>query len=128
MKSVNLLHLTIFTGKVLDSYILNGDLLQEIRTLAARVTGDDALSSQPITKPRQVTVTVEGIGQKVAGKKTSAIGDDLFFFVCVDFLCYVMILSVLECVHSQRGQGVQRVKRSWVHGGDLVVIERQETH
>lgn len=68
-KSVNLLRLTIFTGKVLDSYILDGDLLQEIRTLAARVTSDDAFPSQPIAEPSQVTVTVEGIGQEIAGKQ-----------------------------------------------------------
>lgn len=64
--NLNLFNLTIFTGKILDSYILNGDFLQEIRILAARVTGDDALPSQPITEPRQMAVTVEGIGKEVA--------------------------------------------------------------
>jgi len=70
---VNLLRLTVFTGKVLNSYVLDGDLLQEIRALAARVAGDNALPPQPIAEPSQVTVTVEGIGQKVAGKKRRAI-------------------------------------------------------
>lgn len=64
--NLNLFNLTIFTGKILDSYILNGDFLQEIRILAARVTRDDALPSQPITEPRQMAVTVEGIGKEVA--------------------------------------------------------------
>lgn len=64
--NLNLFNLTIFTGKILDSYILNGDFLQEIRILAARVTSDDALPSQPITEPRQMAVTVEGIGKEVA--------------------------------------------------------------
>lgn len=62
------LHLTIFTGKVLNSYILDGNLLQEIRVLAARVPSHDAFPSQPIAEPGQVAVTVEGIGQKVPGK------------------------------------------------------------
>lgn len=65
----DLLRLTLFAGKVLDSYILDGDLLQEVRALAARVPRDDAFPSQPITEPSQVTVTVEGIGQKVSGEE-----------------------------------------------------------
>lgn len=32
------------------------------------------------------------------------------------------------CECSQRGQRVQRVEGARVHGGDLVVVERQETH
>lgn len=62
-----MLRLTLVTGEVLHGDVLDGDLLQEIRVLAARVTSDDALPSQPIAEPRQVTVTVEGIGQEVAG-------------------------------------------------------------
>lgn len=97
LQSVNLLHLTIFTGKVLDSYILDGDLLQEIRTLAARVTGDDALPSQPVAEPRQVTVTVEGIGQKVAGKQRVQL-EMLTVFFCVCVFLYAFALCVPECV------------------------------
>lgn len=41
----NLLHLTIFACKVLDSNILDGNLLEEIRALAARVSSDDAFPS-----------------------------------------------------------------------------------
>lgn len=118
----NLLRLTIFTGKVLDSYILDGDLFQKIRTLAARVTGDDAFPSQPITEPSQVTVTVEGIGQKIAGKRRETLG---VVFVCVSVSVHCMHD---ERVNSQRGQRVQCVEGSRVHGGDLVVVERQETH
>lgn len=128
LQSVNLLHLTIFTGKVLDSYILDGDLLQEIRTLAARVTGDDALPSQPVAEPRQVTVTVEGIGQKVAGKQRVQLEMLTVFFLCVCVFICICIMCPRVCVRSQRGQGVQRVECSGVHGGDLVVVERQETH
>ena len=50
----------------------------------------------------------------------------MFLSVCV--LDVRMCTRVSECVYSQRGQGVQRVEGSWVHGGDLVVVERQETH
>ncbi len=119
--SANVLCLTIFTGKILDSYILDGDLLQEIRTLAARITSDNALPSQPITEPSQVTVAVKGIGQKVAVEKKSTA------FCCVCFHKFAFA-CVCECVYSQRRQRVQRVKGSRVHGGNLVVVERQETH
>lgn len=64
-KSSNI-SLTIIAGKILDSDILNGNLFQEVRILAARVARDDTLPPQPITEPGQVTVTVEGVGQKVA--------------------------------------------------------------
>lgn len=110
--------LTIIAGKILDSYILNGNLFQEIRILAARVARDDALPSQPITEPGQVTVTVEGVGQKVAEENKHGVGKDNG---CVR-------KCVLQCVRSQRGQGVQSVKGSGVDGGDLVVVERQEAH
>lgn len=66
---IRLLRLTIFTGKVLDSYILDRYLLQKVGALAARITSDDAFTPQPIAKPSQVTVTVERIGQKVAGEQ-----------------------------------------------------------
>ena len=61
------LHLTIFTSKVLDSYILDGDLFQKVWILAARVTRDNAFPSQPVTEPSQVAVAVERVGQKVTG-------------------------------------------------------------
>lgn len=74
-----------------------------------------------------MTVTVEWIGQKVAEKKEVQL-EIMIFRVCAFFVCYVMMLCVLDCVHSQRGQGVQRVECSRAHGGDLVVVERQEAH
>lgn len=94
-QSVYLLRLTIFTGKVLDGYVLDGDLLQEVRTLTAGVTRDDALSSQPVAQPRQVTVAVEGIGQKVAVKQKARLVTQFFFAVCVNgsALCFVCVLT-----------------------------------
>lgn len=58
--------LTIIAGKILDRHILDGNLFQKIRILAAGVARDDALPSQPVAEPGQVTVAVEGVGQKVA--------------------------------------------------------------
>lgn len=121
-----LLHLTIFTGKVLDSYILDGDLLQEVRTLAAGVTSDDAFPSQPVTEPSQVTVTVKRIGQKVSGdKKRGNEGAQQFYSFFAFTLSHIW---ALYCLYSQRGQRVQRVEGSGVHGRNLVVIEGQKTH
>lgn len=74
-KSSNI-SLTIVAGKILDSNVLDGNLFQEIGILAARVTRDDALSPQPITEPGQVTVTVEGVGQKVAEEDENSVGND----------------------------------------------------
>lgn len=116
LQSVNLLHLTIFTGKVLDSYILDGDLLQEIRTLAARVTGDDALPSQPVAEPRQVTVTVEGIGQKVAGKQRVQLEMlTVLFCVCVCFYMHLHYVSQSVCaLTAWTGSAACRMLRgSW---------------
>lgn len=69
MGSVPNNHLTVFAGKVLDGYVLDGDLLQEVGALAAGVAGDDALPPQPVAQPGQVAVAVEGVGQEVAGKQ-----------------------------------------------------------
>lgn len=62
--------LTFVAGKVLDGYILDGDLFQEVGVLTPGVARDDALPPQPIAEPGQVTVTVEGIGQEVPEEKT----------------------------------------------------------
>lgn len=47
-------------------------------------------------------------------------------------VCAVGFLCVCICVraraHSQGGQGVKRVKGSGVHGGDLVVVQGQQSH
>lgn len=43
----------------------------------------------------------------------------LFYFFAFIF-CHI---CWLYCLHSQCGQGVQRVEGSGVHGGYLVVIE-----
>lgn len=64
--SSSFLFLTIFTGKVLDSYVLNRNLFEEIWILTARISGDDALPPQPIPEPSQVTIAVEWIGQEVS--------------------------------------------------------------
>lgn len=112
--------LTIFTGKVLDSYVLNGNLLEEIRILTARISGDDALPPQPVTEPSQVTVAVEWISQEVSREE-----NDERLKTTEGFAAH---LALADCLSSQRGQRVQRVERSGVHGGDLVVVERKETN
>jgi len=58
---------TLLTPEVRQSHILQGDLLQEGRTLAARVTCHNLPAPQPVTEPGQPTVTVEGVGQEVTG-------------------------------------------------------------
>jgi len=60
---------TLLTAEVRQSHILQRDLLQEGRTLAARVTGHNLLRPQPIAEPAQPAVTVEGVGQEVTGGK-----------------------------------------------------------
>lgn len=112
--TVHLLRLTIFTGKVLDSYILDRYLLQKVRTLAARVTSDDAFAPQPITKPSQVTVTVERIGQKVAGEQREESKVQRCFFclyICIHLWVCVSYFSLTVWTGSamcQRPQGSWR--------------------
>lgn len=106
----------------MDGYILDGDLLQEVRTLAAGVAGDNALPPQPVAQPGQVAVAVEGVGQQVAGKTKAALREKLTCFHIIQTVC------VCVCAHSQGGQGVQCVEGPGVHGGDLVVVQGQESH
>ena len=66
-----------------------------------------------------MTVTVEGVGQKVAGEQRQRLE---MLMVSVLFLCISLyVSSCAEC--SQRGQGVQCVEGARVHRGDLVVVE-----
>lgn len=60
--------LTLLTAEVRQSHVLQRDLLQEARTLAARVTCHNLPTPQPITEPGQPAVTVEGVGQEVTGR------------------------------------------------------------
>lgn len=53
---------TLLTAKIRQRYVLKRDLLQEGRTLAARVTRHNLPASQPISQPGQPTVTVKGVG------------------------------------------------------------------
>lgn len=119
---MHLPHLTVFAGKVLDSYVLDGDLLQEVRTLAARITCHNAFPSQPIPEPSEVTVTVEGISEKVSGeqRREGAQGH----MGCISIFVHLL----KACLYSQCGQRVQRVEGTGVHRGDLVVVERQQTY
>lgn len=58
--------LTIITREVLNGHVLDGDLFEEVRFLAARVPCDDPFSPEPLSQPRQVAVTVKRIGQEVS--------------------------------------------------------------
>lgn len=60
---------TLLTAEVRQSHILQRDLLQKGRTLAARITGHNLPTPQPIAEPGQPAVTIEGVGQKVTGIK-----------------------------------------------------------
>lgn len=57
---------TILTAEVRQGHILQRDLLQEARPLAARVPRHDLPAAQPIAQPGQPAVAVEGVGQQVA--------------------------------------------------------------
>lgn len=52
-----------------------------------------------------------------------------FFTPCSLWIAILVFfyITVPCCFHSQCGQGVQRVEGSGVHGGDLVVVEGEET-
>lgn len=52
----------------------------------------------------------------------------IIIVIIVIFCIYICHICGLCCLHSQCGQGVQRVEGSGVHGGNLVVIEWQQTH
>lgn len=56
------------TREVRRSHVLDGDLLQEGRFLAARVSTHHPGLLQPLTQPGQVTVAHIWVGQKVSGK------------------------------------------------------------
>lgn len=60
---------TVLTAEVRQGHILQRDLLQEAGTLAAGVTCHDLPAPQPIAEPGQAAVTVEGVGQEVAGRR-----------------------------------------------------------
>lgn len=47
----------------------------------------------------------------------------IIIVIIVIFCIYICHICGLCCLHSQCGQGVQRVEGSGVHGGNLVVIE-----
>lgn len=57
---------TLLTAEVRQCHILQWDLLQEGRALAARVPGDNLPTPQPIPEPGQPAVTVKGVGQEVS--------------------------------------------------------------
>lgn len=54
-----LVTLTLLAAEVRQSHILERDLLEEGGTLAARITCHNLPAPQPITQPRQPTITVE---------------------------------------------------------------------
>lgn len=58
---------TVLTAEVRQSHILQRDLLQEARSLAAGVTRHNLPAPQPIAEPGQPAVAVKGVGQEVAG-------------------------------------------------------------
>lgn len=53
-------------GEVRSRHVLDGNLLQEGRLLAARVSAHHPRLLQPGSEPGQVTVTHVGVGQQVA--------------------------------------------------------------
>lgn len=57
---------TLVAAEVRQSHILQRDLLQEARTLAAGVARHDLAAPQPIAEPGQTAVAVEGVCQEVA--------------------------------------------------------------
>lgn len=56
---------TILAAEVGHRHILQWDLSEKSRTLAARIPCDDVSTPEPNTEPGQTTVAVEGIGQQV---------------------------------------------------------------
>ncbi|KAF3852105.1 hypothetical protein F7725_005460 [Dissostichus mawsoni] len=80
-------------GKVLGSYILDGDLLQEIRILAARVTRDDAFPSEPITEPGQCAEATESLQHAVVYVLQSVGGQDQLIDPGGSFKCPLLYVS-----------------------------------
>lgn len=60
---------TVLAAEVGQGHVLQGDLLQEARPLAARVPRHDLPAPQPIAQPGQPAVAVEGVGQQVAARR-----------------------------------------------------------
>lgn len=58
--------LTVIAREVLNGHVLDGDLLEEVGFLTARVARDDSFLPEPLAQPRQVAVTVERIGQEIS--------------------------------------------------------------
>lgn len=57
---------TILAAEVGQGHVLQGDLLQEARPLAARIPRHDLPAPQPVAQPGKPAVAVEGVGQQVA--------------------------------------------------------------
>lgn len=69
--------LTFFAAEVWKCHVLEWDLFQECRSLAARVARDDLAAAEPVSKPCQPAVTVERVGQQVPGmEKKLKIGNN----------------------------------------------------
>lgn len=56
---------TVIAAEVRRGHVLQGDLSQEGRALAARIPRYNATAAKPRAQPRETTVTVEGVGQQV---------------------------------------------------------------
>lgn len=67
--------LTIIAREVLNGHVLDGDLLEEVGFLTARVARDDSFLPEPLAQPRQVAVTVERIGQEVSEHREGGRGE-----------------------------------------------------
>lgn len=62
---VECMYCTILAAEVRYSYILQGDLSEEGRALAARISCHNPPAPEPRPKPGQTAVTVKRIGQKI---------------------------------------------------------------
>lgn len=65
---------TLLTAEVRQSHILQRDLLQETRTLAAGVAGHDLPTPEPVAEPSQSAVAVKRVGQEIAERKQASEG------------------------------------------------------
>lgn len=106
---------TFLTAKIWQSYILEGDLLQEGRALAARVTCHNLSAPQPITKPRQPTVAVEGVGQEVSEAMIEQKG---FRAIRPE----MPEQNYIQQRVLQSRESLQRVKGPRSNGGQMVVV------
>lgn len=67
---------TILTAEVRYSYVLQWDLSEEGRGLAARIPRHDSPAPKPRPEPGQTAVTVKRIGQKIPDGQRKCREDD----------------------------------------------------